>query len=279
MPEIGECYSIAENIPELGEIIDVKISTQAKTHIIKHNQNLLTLKGAKLLKPFAYGKSICFPVDHPKNYGILCSQLGMTGSWFLDDCYQERGHDHLILKFKSGRILRYSDPRMFGKMKIYIGKNNDEIVNNIIADHKWGIDPIKSSEDSIANALIKLQKSNSEIKKKLLDQNLVCGIGNYLASEILYFSKIHPQTKCSELKDSDYRKIAQYTKEICLKALKYKGHSFAGGYILPDGSLGTMSDHIVIYGKKSCLMKHKVSEIYINGRVTYFCPQCQKVKK
>lgn len=277
MPEIGECYSIAASIPELGEIVDVKISKQAKQHIIKDNQNLHSLKGAFLLKPFAYGKSICFPVNHPKKLGILCSQLGMTGSWFLDDQYLERGHDHFILIFKSGRKLRYSDPRMFGKMKIYTsGNSSEEILKSVIADHKWGIDPLKSPEEDIAQALFQLQKSSSEIKKKLLEQNLICGIGNYLASEILYFSGIHPQQPCNKLTESDLFLIAQYTKETCEKAFKYRGHSFAGGYILPDGSLGSMSQHIVIYGKQQCPKKHKVQEIQINGRVTYFCPVCQK---
>lgn len=278
MPEIGECYSIADSIPKLGEVVEVKVSQQAKANIIKDNQNFLSLKGAIFQAPFAYGKSICFPLEYKSKIWILCSQLGMTGSWFLDDHFTKRGHEHLILSFKDGRRLRYSDPRMFGKMKIYSGKTTEDIMNKIIEDHKWGIDPIKSEESEIFSQLLKLTKSSSEIKKKLLEQNLICGVGNYLASEILYESQIHPQTACNKLSESDLLLIAQNIKEISIKAHKYKGHSFAGGYILPDGAFGTMNEHIVIYGKQQCPKKHKVQEIYINDRVTYFCPICQKKK-
>lgn len=278
MPEIGECYSIADSIPELGEMTDIKVSTQAKAHIIKDNQNFLSLKGSFFHAPFAYGKSVCFPLEYKNKLWILCSQLGMTGSWFLDDHYLKRGHDHVIMTFKNGRKLRYSDPRMFGKMKIYSGKDKEEILNKIIEDHKWGIDPIKSEEEDISAQLFKLLKSSSEIKKKLLEQNLICGVGNYLASEILYESQIHPQTSCKDLSESDLLLMAQNIKSICIKAHKYKGHSFAGGYILPDGTFGTMNEHIIIYGKKLCPKKHNVQEIYINERVTYFCPVCQKKK-
>ena len=276
MPEIGECYAIANNLSRLGKVKEIKISAKAKNNIIKHNQNLKLLIGSIFEKPFAYGKSIMFPIVFPdQSEGILCSQLGMTGSWFINDAYSERGHDHVIIVGEDTKF-RYSDPRMFGKMKFYKGSNLKDILFDIIKEHKWGIDPIQSEENEVLEQLLKLQNSKSEIKNKLLSQDLIFGVGNYLASEALFIAKIKPQRPCNKISLDEYKKLAKAIQERCRTAEKYQGYSFAGGYILPDGSHGSMNEHILMYGKKTCpTCGSKVKTDYINTRITYSCAKCQ----
>lgn len=276
MPEIGECYSISEVLPEGNKVKDIKFTDKALKFIIKGVLNLSILKNTKMLKPFSYGKSVLIPLESNSNKYILCSQLGMTGSWFMNDAYKERGSDHVLIKTEN-YLLRYSDPRMFGKIKIYEGNDFEEILSNIIKEKKWGIDPIKAEIKEIQSQLLKLQTKKVNIKSKLLEQNLIFGIGNYLASEVLFDSKISPLRKCSDISVSEYLTLAKSIKKICTLAKNKKGYSFAGGYILPDGSYGNMKDYIKMYGKEECCKcSGKVTVKYINTRVTYFCKNCQK---
>ena len=280
MPEIGECYSIARSIPkELGKIKKVKTSPKYKTHILKGKNSPDKLKGGSVLKVEPYGKSIWFFGEtKTKEKFIITSQLGMTGSWFVDNAAKERGHFHFELEFESFD-LKYSDPRMFGKMNIYIGQSFEEMTPEIIKKHKWGIDPIQSSVKEINEKLKGLNKSSQEIKSKLLEQNLIFGIGNYLASEILFDAKISPFRKCRELSEKDFLSISTSIKKWVLMAEKSNGFSFAGGYVLPDGSFGNLAQHIKVYQKEglSCPNNNGIiKKDFIKGRATFYCEKCQK---
>lgn len=247
-------------------------------YIKKGEWSFSIIKDATLIKTIAYGKSVLFLFEKEGKKQILVSQLGMTGSWFLNDVCKERGHFHLILEFDDIKI-KYSDPRMFGKMKIYSGSDFEEIKKQIIKDYKWGIDPLKSDIDEIYDQIIKLKKSGKDIKSKLLEQNLIFGIGNYLASEILFDTLITPTRKCNEISFDEYKTLASSIKKICGLALANKGFSFAGGYIMPDGSMGGLSTFIKVYQKESekCpICSKKIKKSFINGRATYFCSNCQK---
>lgn len=279
MPEIAECYSIASKIPELGEIIDLDTTPKFSVDIDKHKTIGKSLINAVVHKPFAYGKSIWFPVEKKGKVGYLVSQLGMTGSWNINNSITQRNdkHNHLNLEGKTLK-LSYNDPRRFGKMNLYWGENWEELKSKIIKKNKWGLDPFSSEAKELINKLQEgWSRRDQEIKKLLLEQNLVFGIGNYLASEILFKSKINPAKKPKDLSKKNYKNLVYAIKFIITRALKSGGFSFAGGYILPDGSLGNYADKVLIYGKEFCkTCKGPVSKDYIGGRITYWCSKCQK---
>lgn len=278
MPEIGECYSIATAIPELGKVKNCFFSKDSKNIMRRKGVQVNDLRNSNFIKTEAFGKSILFFLEYTNSNkkAIICSQLGMTGSWFINQVMKERGHDHIVLKFEN-LILRYSDPRMFGKIEIYYGNSFDEIKAEMIKDHKWGIDPHISTKSQVKEAVDKICKSSKMIKVLLLEQNIIFGIGNYLASEILFSAKINPKTKAKDLNDSQKENLLNSILSKISLAIKHHGHSFAGGYIRPDGSFGTLAPHIEIYGKEKCkVCNRKVIVEELNGRVTYFCSHCQK---
>lgn len=281
MPEIGECYSIAQvlNKEISGSLTEVKTSSKFKTHVLKGNINPSKLIGAKLLKIKAYGKSIWFYFQQDKTFYILVSQLGMSGSWFLNDYMTERGHFHLSLKIGFDWV-RYSDPRMFGKVNIFSGENLEELVQRIISVKKWGIDPVSKSIDEIKKALDKVCKGEKSIKEKLLEQNVIFGIGNYLASEVLFDAKIIPTKSSGKLSSNQKDSLSKSIKKWVMLAKDSGGFSFAGGYILPDGSLGDLSDKVKVYQKEgencSKCSKNKIKKVFMGGRSAFFCDKCQK---
>jgi len=277
MPEIAECYSIAEKLPKNFTISKITISPQFKS-LSNQQLEFFKLKNVKVLTPFAYGKSIWFPLEKNNRKGYLVAQLGMTGSWFNDNNLGERNskHNHLEIMFNNHRLI-YNDPRRFGSLSIYWGDDFELMQSKIIKTKNWGIDPLRNPEEVLKLIISRWSKSHLLIKALMLKQNVIFGIGNYLASEILYAAKISPLVKASQLSKEAYREIANQMIKIMLKSKKAGGFSFAGGYILPDGTYGNYYNKSLVYLKQTCRVCHnKINKIALDGRVTYFCGRCQK---
>lgn len=284
MPEIGECYTIAKKVPALHKVGPALISKRFYKYINpKRNVSDLIKKVFTIEKPFAYGKAIWFPVQQGKQKGYLISQLGMTGSWFVDESGRAPKNDHFTLT--NGTVtLRYSDPRMFGNLNLFwqSDKETDKKLRlRIIKKYRWGLDPNQSSVLALTKALNRWQKSSKKIKALMLDQNIIFGIGNYLASEILYAAKISPYLPGNQLTNEDVIILIKEMKRIVSLAIKTGGYSFAAGYYHPDGSVGKMAKFIKVYEQAGQTCKECNSIIkkeFINNRATYFCPHCQSGK-
>lgn len=292
MPEIGEYYSIAEKIPKMGKITEIEYSKNFSVYLntpSKKNGSLKETDITKLKSPFelgqsfAYGKSIWFPLETKDQKGYMVFQLGMSGSFFMNDMGRSSKNDHLVFTNQQGQKIRYSDPRMFGRIRLFLIKKNESLENlmkEIINTSSWGIDPHLSSTKEVVNQLKRWQTKNKDIKSLLLEQNLVFGIGNYLASEILNRSQVSPFTLGKNLSNENIKNIAEATKRIIAKAIKSGGHSFAGGYYNPDGTYGQMSKFIKCYEKegKTCFYCKKgiIKKDFIKGRSVFFCSKCQK---
>lgn len=278
MPEIAECYSIAERLPKNFIIEKIESSLNIGDIFPKKN-DIVKLKLVKVLEPFAYGKSIWFPLLKNNIPGYLVSQLGMTGTWFFDskNNTRDRKHNHLIFRFKD-HLLIYNDPRRFGSLNVYWGSDFNSLKLEIIKKRKWGIDPLVSSGREIEQIIsLTWSKSEKSIKSIMLNQNVIFGIGNYLASEILYHAKVNPFKLAAQLSPKEFKEIAQSMVIVMRKAKAAGGFSFAGGYILPDGTYGNYYKKALVYLKENCrVCENKINKIPIDGRVTYFCPHCQK---
>jgi len=140
--------------------------------------------------------------------------LGMTGRWTK----VPEKHTHLSLNTKDKTIIYFNDIRRFGNIKLL---SKSELEKNYFKDRDLlnYNTPIKQNTDF----LIKNIKSNLEICKILLNQKYFCGVGNYLKSEILYMSKIHPHTKWRDLSRKEIERICKYTKFIITAAYNHGG--------------------------------------------------------
>lgn len=283
MPEIGECYTIARKLnEEKMEVKTVKLSSRFNSHILKTPLfKINSLEGMKINQVFAYGKSVWFEFLNKTDRVIMVSQLGMSGSWFIDDHGRNKNNDHITFVGKK-HILRYSDPRMFGKMRFFGFKKSEKNWKSLVLENfNFGVDPLNLTAHQLSKLLKESWgKKNKAIKLLTLDQDIVFGIGNYLASEMLYAAKIHPETPGSHITDKEYDSLAKEILRICHIAVDSGGHSFAEGFFHPDGSTGTMGDHIKIYGKEGslCDLGHTIKKMDLGGRSTYLCPGCQKIK-
>ena len=126
----------------------------------------------------------------------------------------------------------------------------------------------------------KSKKSKSLIKDFILNQKYMSGIGNIYANEILFASRIHPETKVNALSRNNWNDFFKNTKKIMQLAIKNNGTTLSDmTYFLPYGEFGSNQNFLKIYSKTNCFnCEHIIDKIYINQRATYFCRKCQKLK-
>ena len=124
-----------------------------------------------------------------------------------------------------------------------------------------------------------MRRSSSQIKKVLLDQGMVSGIGNIYADEALWRAKIHPERKAKSLTEVEVRNLISSVKAVMKRALKAGGTSFDDLYINVNGESGYFELSLNAYGREDepCRRCHtQIRRIAFANRSSHFCPSCQQ---
>lgn len=225
------------------------------------------LKNRKIIDILRVGKWLIFDVSP---YYLL-SHLRMEGKYFLKDKSEAIGkHEHVVFSFDDF-TLRYHDTRKFGKM--YLVKKEELYTNTPL--EKIGLEPFDERLD-IAYLKSKIMK-NKPIKSLLLDQEIISGIGNIYADEVLFASKINPLTKGKDLTDLNLKAIIENAKEILNNAIK-EGGTTIRSYTSSLGVTGRFQHSLMVHAKENekCSCGETIVKITVQGRGTYYCPNCQK---
>jgi len=209
----------------------------------------------------------------------LILHLGMSGKIKLSDDYKiKEKHDHIIFKTSEGYMV-YNDPRRFGLCILSDSKTllSHKLFKNI------GNEPFDNNlTDNVFYN--KIQKKNVSIKQALLDQSIICGIGNIYASEALFSAKILPTRKTNTLSLNECGILLDKIRETLKKAIN-AGGSTLRDYKKPDGSLGYFQNLHCVYNKTgqpcpncSCNPEKTggIRKIIQNGRSTFFCATKQR---
>ena len=191
--------------------------------------------------------------------------LGMTGYWSL----VRKKHAHLRI-ISSNKTLYFHDTRRFGNIKII---SNEQLNSkyNLKLDLLNNTGPINNQIDFI----VSLIRTKKEVCKVLLDQSYFLGVGNYLKSEILYQSCIHPNAKWDQLTFDEKKIICINAKRIMMMAYKSGGAQIRD-FKNPDldSSLKLEVYNKSITKKGELIIKDRTSD----NRVSYWCPDVQKQK-
>jgi len=283
MPELPEVETIRRGLSKL--IVHQKIS---KTTILCEKSFIGESQTATVINLRRYGKALIIDLDNGKS---LMIHLRMTGQLIFDPTNRERfaaGHPNenfvdtlpnkqtrVILELENG-ILYFNDQRKFGFIKALDTKEveNDAFIKKL-APEPWSI-----SEEDFYNKLKK--HSKSPIKATILDQTIICGLGNIYADETLFMSKIHPMTKSGEITREQAKTIVKNAKEVMEKSIS-SGGSTMRDYKKADGTRGNYLDKFVQVfgreGKKCPVCGAEIIKIRVAGRGTHICPNCQKEPK
>jgi len=182
-------------------------------------------------------------------------------------------HTHVIFKLDKGGYLYYNDVRRFGWIKVL---KADE-VNKLDFIRKLGPEPFAALTLGKFKEIIK--KYKTPIKALLMDQTKIGGIGNIYANDALWLAKIHPKKSASSLSMSE----ANMLYESVLKVLKegiLRGGASELAFVNADGGEGNYQKFFLAYGQQGKLCskchKTKIQKVFLAGRGTYFCPNCQR---
>ena len=170
--------------------------------------------------------------------------------------------------------LRFIDQRTFGWVAVASSEASPPAMVTHIA-----LDPFDSAFDQ-AEVITKIRAKRSEIKRVILDQKVVSGIGNIYADESLWRSKIHPQIPANELSKAKVRALLDAAKVVMSEALAQGGTSFDELYVNVNGDSGYFESALEVYGQEGrpCSRCHTLIErIHFANRSSHLCPSCQKI--
>ncbi|MCR8967669.1 DNA-formamidopyrimidine glycosylase [Streptococcus zalophi] len=204
---------------------------------------------------------------------VIISHLRMEGKYFsFANDVPENKHFHAFFELSDGSTLVYQDVRKFGTMELFSKAELD----NYFKSKKIGPEPIEN-DFKLAPFKKALSKSSRPIKSHLLDQTLVAGLGNIYVDEVLFASKIHPETVSSHLSSKQVTHLHQAIIELLAFAVLKRGSTIRT-YQNTLGEAGEMQDFLKVYGRQGlpCFnCQTPIEKIKLGGRGTHFCPSCQ----
>lgn len=274
MPELPEVETVRQILIKTGIIGKTIQKVEIyKNKLIKETTEkefIDLLSGQTIHKIERKGKWLFFMLDTH----VLISHLGMTGKYFVDEKLLGSEKKKIIFCLGDSQELIYCDSREFGNFRLQAL----DIYQQLEPYKNIGLDLL--NEQVSAEYLFSCyQKRKVPIKIALLDQNIISGIGNIYASEILFAAKIHPLKKTNELTYQEIEKIISLAQSILKEALKLGGTS-AFDFINPLAKKGKYQSKLKVYArtKKPCYVcTSLIEDKEINSRNTFFCTQCQTI--
>lgn len=274
MPELPEVETVRRTLEPLIKDKMIKNVTVWYPKIIMGDAEQVAkqLKGKKIITVDRYGKYLLIRLSDDLT---LVSHLRMEGKYRLVTPERpKQKHEHVQFEFTDGTALRYDDVRKFGRMHL-VETGTERITTGI---KHLGPEP-NSSEFSINYFEKALAKKKKNIKNTLLDQSVVCGLGNIYVDEVLWLSKIHPLSSAQKIPREQVKILHDNINEIMQKAIKLRGTS-VHTFLDAAGTSGNYQNELKVYGHagESCVRcSTKLEKIKVNGRGTTFCPTCQVV--
>lgn len=213
------------------------------------------------------GKYILFHMSR----GYLILHLRMTGQLFYEeDLNTVDKHTHVVFKLDDGAYLLYRDVRKFGRFTFVHKDALEEYFKQ-----RLGVEPFSIDSSSFKDMV---KKKKGPLKKTLLDQKWIAGIGNIYGDEILFDAGIHPLAEGSELTDEEIERLHKSIEKILKDAIK-KGGSSVKDYVDGEGKTGSYQEEHRVYGhggEPCSVCGEPLKKIKVGGRSTVYCPYCQR---
>jgi formamidopyrimidine-DNA glycosylase len=219
------------------------------------------------------GKIILIQVSG--NHTLLV-RLGMTGRLMILPAVSPlEKHTHVIFELGPEKRLhmRYMDTRRFGRMALM----ETSSVSSYFEGKKLGREPLVIDEEMFFDLL---SQRRGGVKALLLNQSMVCGIGNIYADEILHRARVHPRQEAAELTSSQKKKLYRAMMDVLTEAINKRGSSISD-FMDIEGNRGDFQLQHRVYGRRGQPCMNCGAEIVreiVAGRGTCFCPFCQPLK-
>ncbi|MDH5666861.1 MAG: bifunctional DNA-formamidopyrimidine glycosylase/DNA-(apurinic or apyrimidinic site) lyase [Nitrospira sp.] len=276
MPELPEAEVVARQLR--GKLLGATITDiwVGRADIIREGYSARTWYPHALLRSIdRYGKSVAMGFEKENQVRFLVAELGMTGLLlFPSSEVKHPQHVHVRMKFAGGNEteVRYWNPRRFGRISLLDQKGLDTYV-----ERRFGCDPLLVKLPEFAQTM---KARRGRLKPLLMHQQVIAGIGNIYANEILFQAGLHPNAVANRLSSAKMERLYYVMKEILQEAIRHGGSSVKD-FFAPDGSLGKYVQHHRVYGKEGQPCPNRCGRLIRrlqSERSSFYCPACQKLR-
>ena len=216
------------------------------------------------------GKYLWLPIGED----ALLAHLGMSGQLLVGDPARPLSpHVRAVFTFTDdGPDLRFTDQRTFGHLLFVPGGADLPGPITHIAP-----DPLEPAFDEAGFALA-LRRRRTGIKRALLDQSLISGVGNIYADEALWRARLHWARPTDTAARPEITRLVAAVREVMTTALAAGGTSFDSLYVNVNGESGYFDRSLAVYGQEGRPCPRcgtPVRRDPFMNRSAYTCPRCQ----
>jgi formamidopyrimidine-DNA glycosylase len=275
VPELPEVETVRRGLAEhvAGRAVDeveVLHPRAVRRHAAGAADFAAALRGRVLNAPLRRGKYLWLPVGDD----ALLAHLGMSGQLLVGESGRPLS-PHVRVRFTfrdGGPDLRFTDQRTFGHLLFSPGGAQLPAVIAHIAP-----DPLEPAFNQAAFAA-RLRSRRTGIKRALLDQSLISGVGNIYADEALWRARLHWARAADRLRGPDVSRLVDAVQEVFADALNVGGTSFDRLYVNVSGQSGYFEGSLAVYGRAGQPCPRcgaPVRRDAFMNRSSFSCPACQ----
>ena len=273
MPELPEVETIVRDIRPalLGRRLDrVSLSHTDVLRSVSRRRLLRELTGATVRAVFRRAKHAVLDLGELR----LVIQPGMTGSLMVQKRpLNENDERYAVLRatLDNGRELVYHDVRRLGTLLLLDRKGWER--------YSGAIGPEPLDDDFTPQRLGEiLRPSRQAVKKVIMDQRRLAGVGNIYANEALFAARIDPSKPARRLKPDDHRRLHTEIRRILTAAIDSSGTTIRD-YRTGTGEPGEFQLELLVYGREGEPCRRCGTRLTgthaIDARITVFCHRCQ----
>lgn len=274
MPELPETETIARDLDALvrGATIDrVTVSHADVLREVTPRVLANRVRGATIAKAWRRAKLIVLDLSTEDRIVV---QPRFTGAMLIDAgdlAVEERRYSTVAFQLDDGRTLHYRDIRRLGTLALMAPERFVAYTSTI------GVEPLDSAFTA-QHLSSRLRRSRQAIKKVLMDQRTLAGVGNIYANEALWRSMIDPSRAAGTLSGDETRRLHDELVAVLRESIEARGTSFRD-YRDARGERGRFAEQLQAYGREGqpcnrCGRK-LVGTHAIDGRMTVLCASCQ----
>jgi formamidopyrimidine-DNA glycosylase len=277
VPELPETETIARDLDAAlrgARIAGVEVERADVIRVVEADELERRVRGAVVQRAWRRAKLIVLDLDTGDR---LVVQPRFTGALLVEEPgtplpERERRFSRLRFVLADGRTLHYRDIRCLGTVAL-------------MDSGRWagyegalGVEPLEPlfTIDRFSGIL---RSSRQAVKKALMDQRLVVGVGNIYANEALWRSRIDPSREARALAPDEAARLHDDVVAVLRESVAARGTSFRD-YVDARGDKGSFVEQLAVYGREGLPCRRCGARLVgthaVDGRSTVFCARCQR---
>lgn len=276
MPELPEAEVVARQIRT--RLLGARLSEVwvGRADIVREGLDSLPWYRDSILQSVQrFGKSVVLGLVNEQACRYVVAELGMTGLLLFRSVptkYPQHVHARLFFEGASESELRYWNPRRFGRLSLLNKTGLERYI-----ERRFGVDPLLVSKQDFVRIL---RERRGRLKPLLMHQQIIAGIGNIYANEILFRAGFHPNMQVSRLSVRKFERLHTIMREVLEEAIACGGSSVRD-FFAPDGTEGQYKRRHRVYGKEGQPCPNRCGHVIRrlqSERSSFICRKCQVVR-